>query len=240
MKKIILVFLFAFLMHHVFPQSNVNEGINIRFENKKEKGYFNKTQIGLLMGNREINEQGFYYPMWLSASSSYIAPPYYYNTRTALQVSPSVTMTNGYVFDEHWAAGIGVGFELFDHYLFPVFADIQYTLWDNKISPFFALKTGYAFSSFKKKHYDNLNLNFDPYNVYNADVMNYGGFMLHPEMGVKVPLSKNTDLLFTVAYRYQNTKTKVTQEYDYGPYFNEWEHKASLNRLSFGLAIMFR
>jgi len=237
MKKNILVILAAFLMHHVFPQSNENEGLTFRFENKKKKGYFNTTQISLLMGNRQINEQKdpYYY---LSLSSS----PYNYNPRTEFQVSPSVTMTHGYRFNEHWAAGIGVGFELFDHNLFPVFAAIQYTLWDNRISPFFAFKTGYAFSSFKKKRYENLFLAFEPYYVSNADIMNYGGFMLHPEMGVIVPLSNNADLQFTVAYRYQKTKTTVTKNYTYyiGHYFDEWEHKVSLNRLSFGVAFMFK
>jgi hypothetical protein len=68
---------------------------------------------------------------------------------------------------------------------------------------------------------------------------------------VKVPLSGNADLLFTVAYRYQKIKSVVRQPmvyYDtmiYDTYssngqFNEWTHKENLNRLSFGIAIMFR
>jgi hypothetical protein len=157
-----------------------------------------------------------------------------------MQVSPSVTMTNGYKFNEYWAAGIGIGFEIFDRNYFPVFADIRYTLWDDKVSPFFAVKTGYSIGNLKKKRYDDwLYLDFEPYSVYNADLRNYGGFMLNPEMGVKIPLSENADLLFTVAYRYQKTKSKVTQSYDYGQY-DAWEHKENLNRLSFGVAIMFR
>ena len=242
-------------MLDAFPQSNVNEGANIRFENRKKNGYYNTTQISLLMGNQLITEQApyYYYPYYDSyasvmlypySSSSKLYYPYYPNTRTELQVSPSVTMTNGYMFNEHWAAGIGVGFEIFDRNSFPFFADIRYTLCDNKVSPFFAVKTGYSFGNFKKKHYDNLYINFDPYYVINADFRNYGGFMLHPEMGVRVPLSENADLLFTVAYRYQKTKSKVRQDINYLEpsyyYYNEWIHKASLNRLSFGVAIMFR
>ena len=246
MKKFLFIILVAFLMPAAFSQ-DVNEEINIRFEHKKKKGYFNTTQIGILMGNHQITERYPYYPYyspWSSLSSSYIAPyPYnYYDTRTEMQISPSLTMTNGYMFNEHWAAGIGVGFEIFDRNHFPVFADIRYTLWDNKISPYFSVKTGYAFGSFKKKHYDYLYFDFEPYYAYNADFRNYGGLMLHPEMGVKVPLSENADLLFTIAYRYQKIKSKVIQEYNNSPYYdyNEWEHKGSLNRLSFGVAIMFR
>jgi len=67
--------------------------------------------------------------------------------------------------------------------------------------------------------------------------MNHGGFMFHPEMGVKVPLSEKADLLFTVAYRYQRMQTVGTQHYGMS---YEWRHTEKMNRLSFGLAIMFR
>ena len=217
------------------------------FENRKKKGYFNTTQISMLMGNKQVTERYYSYP-YLKSISSYanydVVSSYYYNynTRTEMQVSPSVTMTNGYMFNEHWAAGIGLGFEIFDRNHFPFFADIRYTLWDNKISPYFAVKTGYSFGNLKKKHYRNLYFDHEPYHAYNADFRNYGGFMLHPEMGVKVPLSEKADLMFTVAYRYQKIKSKVIQDnnYGYGYSHDEWEHKASLNRLSFGVAVMFR
>jgi len=261
MKKVVFIFLSVFLMSPgLFSQSksdvNVNvekEGIDIRFGNRKTKGYFNTTQIQLLMGNQLVNQPTYYsYPYYLNyvpGLSDLAYYPYYSNTtRTELQISPSVTMTNGYMFNEHWAAGVGVGFEIFDRNMFPAFADIRYTLWDNKVSPYFAIKGGYAFSDFKKKHYDNLTLNYDPYSVPNADFRCYGGLLLNPEMGVKVPLSGNADLLFTVAYRYQKIKSVIRQSYDYGVYedinnsgsFNEWTHKENLNRLSFGVAVMFR
>ena len=61
--------------------------------------------------------------------------------------------------------------------------------------------------------------------------------MFNPEMGVKIPLSYNADLLFTVAYRYQKTKSEVTQDFGHKP---KWTHEASFNRMLFGAAIMFR
>ena len=244
MRTIRLIFYMAILtmsIHVPIQGQSLNDANFSSGKNEKEKGYFNSTQISILMGNRQIAEwYNTPYSPYLTISSSTVYN--YYRTHTDLQISPSVTMTNGYRFNEHWAAGIGVGFEIFNHNLFPVFADIRYTLWDNKVSPVFAVKTGYAFSDFKKKHYDTKYLDFEPYYVNNADIRNYGGFMLHPEMGVKVLLSENADLLFTVAYRYQKIKTVVTQEYDNSANYeyNEWEYKASLNRLSFGIAIMFR
>lgn len=234
MKKFLLVILSVFLIHSAFAQGN--KGVNIRFENKKTKGYYNTTQISLLMGNQQVTEHYYYTNDLLSSS---IAPYYNYTPRTEMQVSPSLTMTNGYMFNEHWAAGIGLGFEIFNRNLFPIFADVRYTLWDNKVSPFFAVKTGYAIGNLKKKHYDELYIAQGGY--YN-DVYfrNCGGFMLHPEMGVKIPLSENADLLFTVAYRHQKIKSKVTRTSTYYYYFDEWEHKERLNRLAFGVAIMFR
>ncbi len=250
MKKILFIILSSVLIPGAFSQSQNevdinmdNKGINVRFENKKKKGYYNTTQINMLMGNRQVVERNFYYPYYdypvRWATSSLYSYNTYYDTRTEMQVSPSVTMTNGYMFNEHWAAGIGVGFEIFDRNLFPVFADIKYTLWDNKISPYFALKTGYAFCNSKKKHYDYLTLDYEPYKAYNADFEKHGGFMLSPEVGVKIPLSENADLMFTIGYRYQKTKSMVKQSYDNVNY-DEWEHKESLNRLSFGIAVMFR
>ena len=212
MKKIAFVILFATLMLDAFTQS-------ANFENRKTKGYYNTTQISLLMGNRPSNEY---------SQNSY----YYPRTETF----PSVTMTNGIIFDERWAAGIGVGFEIFDRNLFPVFIDIRHTLRDNNVSPFFAFKMGHAFGGFKK-HYDNLTLYHSPYYVSNADYKRSGGFMLSPEMGVKFPLNEKTDLLFTVAYRHQKIKSKISQGFGWR---QEWEYKESLNRLSFGAAIMFR
>ena len=218
---------------------------SIRFENRKKKGYYNTTQISILTGNRTtIRQMGYYYYPY-SYYSSFVpypgyAPSTYYDTQTKLQVSPSVSMTHGYMFNEHWAVGIGVGFEVFNYNVFPLFADIRYTLWDDKISPFFSFKAGYAFSLSKTKHHDDgISLDYEPYYIYGADVKNSGGLMLHPEIGVKVPLSEKADLFFTVAYRYQTLRSKVSQEYDYNNY-DRWEHKEKLAKLSFGVAVMFR
>jgi hypothetical protein len=210
MKRILFVILAVFLLTDAFPQSN-----------DKEK-YFT-MQISMLMGSRQISE--------LSSNS--------FKTRFELQVSPSITITKGRIFNEHWAAGIGAGFEIFDHNHFPVFADVRYTLWNSNVSPFFAFKTGHAFGNFKKKHYDNLTLVHEPYQVSNVDFRNYGGLMLHPEMGVKIPISEKADLLLTIAYRYQKTKSMVFTP-SYEQFFDEWKFKGSMYRLSFGLAVMFR
>jgi len=183
--------------------------------------YFNTTQISMLMGNRPINDQ-----------YSNV-----YDSRTNFQIHPSVTMTNGGMINEHWAAGVGIGFEIFDRNLFPVFADVRYNLWENGVSPFFAFKIGYSFSNLKKKHYENLSIPHEPFHIGNAYLRKDGGLMVHPEMGVRVPLTENADLLFTVAYRHQKTKSTVSQDFGRKP---KWKHEESMNRLSFGIAITFK
>jgi hypothetical protein len=199
-------------------------------------------QVSLLLGNSQSTERIVNYKLDYSSfsSSSIYAPDYSYPYRqNKLTLAPSVTISNGYMFNENWAIGAGVGFEIFDHNLFPFFAELRYTLWDSKISPFITMKSGYSFGNFKAKHYDELYINWQPYNVSDASLRHYGGFMFHPELGVKVPLNENSDLLVTAAYRHQKTKSVVRKDYESNQ-FDEWEHKENLNRLSFGVAIMFR
>ena len=257
MKKFLFVISLALLMPDAFSQNVTEEVIRIfseympevfdqymakmekesknRFENRKQKGYFNTTQMGMLRGNTQITEH--WSTGWYDSG---------YTTSTEMQISPSLTTTNGYMFNEHWAAGIGVGFEIFERNFFPVFADIRYTLRDSKISPFFALKGGYLFCNSATKHYDNLTLPHEPYHISDVDYRNYDGLMLHPEIGVKIPISDNADILFTIAYRYQKSKSKVllvgqTMEGNrLVPIFDEWVYKEDLNRIFFGVAVMFR
>ena len=209
MKNILFIVLSVFLIMETFCQSN-------------DKSFYATAQVAMLMGSRQISE--------LTPSLSV--------TRFEMQVAPSITLTAGHIFNEHWAAGAGAGFEMFDHHQFPVFADVRYTLWNAGASPFFALKTGYSFGNFKKKEYDHLNLAHDPYHVTGVQFRNYGGWMLHPEMGVKLPLGEKADVLFTVAYRFQRSKSTIYRSD--GMLYDEWKQKGSIYRLSFGIAAMFR
>jgi hypothetical protein len=246
MKRIYFISLSLLLTHSIFAQTGKdadlkgeNNEINSRFNDRKEKGFYNIMHFSLLLGAGEFTDKPAYYQPY---PSTYIAPQpvyYYPDSRTTLTVAPSFTITNGYMFNEHWAAGAGVGFEIFNYNLFPLFAELRYTLWDHKISPFVVLMSGYSFAGFKAKHFDELYLDWPPYYANDASLRHYGGLMLHPEVGVKVPLNENSDLLFTAAYRYQKTRSVARKAFDQGQ-FEEWEHNEEINRLSFGLAIMFR
>jgi hypothetical protein len=186
---------------------------------RKDHGYYFAMHASFLFGNTSETES--YFPF-----------------RSVMRVTPSFTITNGYMFNKHWAAGAGVGYEIFTHNFFPLFAELRYTWWDNKISPFGVIKGGYSICSFRARHYDELYLSQNYSYINDADLRHYGGVMVHPEMGVKVALSENSDILFTVAYRYQ--KSKSVARVAYGSQFDEWELNEKYNRLSFGIAITFR
>lgn len=249
MKKNYLIILLLLLTTGIFAQTdkevilNVeNDEIQSRFANRKVKGFYNIMQSSLMFGNSQTVDRTPYYMPGYTEYSSFIAPnTVYYQpyVRSTLAVAPSFTISNGYMFNKHWAAGAGVGFEVFDHNLFPFFAELRYTLWDHKISPFIAVKGGYSFGGFKAVHYNELYLNWTPNYLDDAELRHYGGLMFQPETGVKVPLNENCDLMFTAAYRLQKTKSVARKDYENGQ-FDEWEHKEDLNRLSLGVAIMFR
>lgn len=246
MKKICFISLSLLLSLSTFAQtgkevnSDEKKGeSNSRFQKRKEKGFYNTMQVSFLFS--QSTSRPSYMPVYEYSSSSYIiSPPVYYSDyRPKLRVVPSFTITNGYMFNKHLAAGAGVGYEAFNYNLFPLFAEIRYTVWDGRISPFVVLKSGYSFGGLRSKHFDDLYFDWSPYYVHNARLRNYGGFMLHPEVGVKIPLNENSDMLLTAAYRYQKTRSIARREGGQGQY-DEWEHKEDSHWLTFGIGIMFR
>lgn len=225
MKRVIQISILLLISLTVFAQSaneviqrDADNKVNTGFRSRNEKGFFYMMNFSLMLGTGRLSDGTL-------------------ETRTA--VSPSFAVVNGYKFNEHLSAGAGVGFEIINHNLFPLFAEVRYSLKDSKISPFAAFKAGYSFADLKASYFDVLSLQWPPYTVSGASLRNCGGIMINPEAGVKVPLDGNTDLWFSVAYRFQKTRSVTRKEYGSGQ-FDEWEHSVSANRLSLGIAIMFR
>jgi len=217
MKKLLIIIVSTFLLSAAFSQSN------IRFENRKSTGYFNITQVSFLMGNQSPNER--------SPISNHS------NNRNDFHFSPSITMVNGLMLNEHFAMGIGLGIEMFDRNLFPIFLDVRYTLRDNDVSPFFAVRIGYSIGF--RTHHEHLSLNEEPWSISDA-YFNQNGFKFNPEIGVKIPLSENADVLLSVGYRHQQLRSTVTRPRPRGGLDRNYEFTNSMNRLVFGVAIMFR
>jgi hypothetical protein len=229
MKRINFLILSILLTFTVYGQTGKeynsdkenNENQSSLF-NMKEKGFYNIMQAGVLLGTGRFP---------ISDGPT--------NDSTKFNIGSSFTTTFGFIFNKHWAAAAGIGFEIFKYNVFPVFAELRYTLSDNKVSPFVVFKAGYSFAELKYTHYDNLNLDWPPYYLNAVKGRNYGGFLIHPEVGIKVMIGENSDLLLTAAYRYQATKFVARKDYDNGQ-FDEWDHKENLNRLYLGIGIILR
>lgn len=84
----------------------------------KQKGYFNNTSVGLLIGHS--NYRG--------------------------GMGASFQTVNGYQFLGHFSAGLGVGIDGLNGYrVMPVFADVRAYLRKEALSPFVVLNGGYSF-----------------------------------------------------------------------------------------------
>ena len=84
-----------------------------------EKGYFNHTNFGLLIG-----------------SNSY----YYYNP-----VRASIFTVNGYRFANRFSLGLGFGPDYTGQASFPLFADARYEFRQQKFTPIAIIQGGYTF-----------------------------------------------------------------------------------------------
>ncbi len=85
---------------------------------KPSKGYFNRTDLGVLIGSGS-------------------------NENNAIL---SIQMVNGYRFGSRYFPGIGTGIEFFNHTVVPVFADFTYRLDRDRVSPMFRAGFGYSIS----------------------------------------------------------------------------------------------
>ena len=139
---------------------------------------------------------------------------------------PSVVMINGHRVDEHFSMGIGVGMTPLAYTIIPVFADFRITFFKDNLSPILAFKCGYSFSGSKK----------DIWGYNSPQNRNTGGFMLHPEIGVKVAITERAEFLLTIGYWYQHLKSEMKQS----GYYNNRTITTDLNRLSFSIGFLFK
>ena len=82
------------------------------------RGYFNRTELGALIGTGNDNNAIF-----------------------------GVRMVNGYKFGGGYHPGIGVGIEFYEQAYIPVFADFTWSLMSNRVSPFLNGSFGYSIPS---------------------------------------------------------------------------------------------
>lgn len=168
---------------------------------QKDKGYFNHTAVGLSFGQ---GDHGFL--------------PF-----------PSLTMVNGYQFNQNISAGLGIGFEFFDFAILPVFAQGYYYFNHRDFSPFISLKAGYSFPLDRTNNDD-----------YNSDGKNFGGIAINPEIGIRVHLNNYSSFLCSIGYHYQKLSYENNSwDYWYGANYYS-KYYAHHNRISLRLGFIFR
>jgi hypothetical protein len=167
----------------------------------KTKGYYNLSSVGLLFGE---GEDGYM--------------PY-----------PSLTSVNGYQFNKHWFAGIGIGFENYQWSVFPLFAQASYYFGAENFTPYAALKFGYTFPLENKQ-----------LNNYNTPEKTFGGLSTNPEIGIRVAMGTKTAFVCSLGYHFQ----KLSYEANYYDYFNASNYSSRIytnfNRVSLRLGFIFR
>ncbi|MDR2231838.1 MAG: hypothetical protein LBE56_01800 [Tannerella sp.] len=109
-------------------------------EKTPSTGYFNLTQLSLLIGETESG-----------------APE-----QSAM--IPSVVNISGYRFSEHFSMGLGVGMTPTPYSHFPVFVDMRYTFLKGNLRPVLAIKGGYSFAR-NSKDFWNYGSNNDIKNI---------------------------------------------------------------------------
>lgn len=131
------------------------------------KGFYNISDIGILTGR----------------------------TTNYSVTSVSAQTVNGYRFNEHFAAGIGVGIESFDVALAPLFVEGRYHLLKGKFSPFVALQAGYAV----------------PLENYRDDTYgwtNQGGITANANIGIRNYFTENVAIVISAGFRHQRSTSK--------------------------------
>jgi len=173
MRKASLVLLFwlVVITGSAGQQANPTGTVPLRTFN----GYFNITDIGLLIGSPE---------------NSHAAPF-------------SFLTINGFHLTNQFSAGLGLGVEFLSGSYLPVFLDLRYYVRNANFSPFFFFQGGYSvplddnYSAVTNYQYDV----YWPYTYRNYKAM--GGWLLNPGFGIRNMFSDNFGLVFSVGYRNQ-------------------------------------
>jgi len=172
------------------------------------EGYFNLTQLSFIIGERDET------------------------SATGTDFAPSVTMVNGYRFNEHWSLGVGIGVSVYSYLVFPLFADIRCNLFKDTFTPVIAFRGGYALANSDKAFLKN------GY-YYEASFKNTGGWMCNPEIGFKTTINPHFDFMLTVGYYYQGLKSEIKGSYLY-PQGAVQNLRTDVNRLSLTLGFLFK
>ncbi len=187
----------------LFPIGEV-DSVNIQGfrqpSSEKRNGYYNQSSGSLLFGE---GADGFV--------------PY-----------PSITMVNGYHWNQNLFTGAGLGYEYFGWSVLPVFAELLFFMKPDVLTPYLSLRSGYAFP---------LSKNPDS-NLNGSQGRNYGGVLLNPEAGLKISVGERSALLIGIGYRYQEL-SRTSPGYDWSGNYSR-KTVTHYNRIALKAGILFR
>lgn len=127
-----------------------------------------------------------------------------------------------YQFDEHIAAGLGLGIDFLEETYLPLVVDFRYYMRGTRFSPFVFAQTGYSIPTDKTASqdiiYDHYSIWPDPY-PQPEDVEAQGGFQLNPGFGIRHMFHREFGLEISFSYRYQrlnyqySSSTRLEMDY---------------------------
>ncbi len=161
----------------------------------KNSGYINVSEVGLLMQS---------------------------NGLSGPNLALTIQSVNGYQFNQHLSAGIGLGIDLYfdDATLMPLFLDIRGSLLKNtKVTPFYYGAVGYSFGLLNENSF------YDKFE---------GGLMINSGVGIKIYTRNDDAFIINLGYKLQESSRAY---YTWGGAYIE--EKIYYRRISFRIGLSF-
>lgn len=143
-----------------------------------------------------------------------------------------------YRFRPKLQAGVGSGIEFFNETTLPLFAEINYFLYNKPVSPYIFAMGGYAIALENRNQ-----------SAYNDPIDSKGGELYGAGFGLKFALRNGSSLIIQTGYRLQMLRYDAkSYYYNYPLYSSFWpgptsetmtERRDELKRLSFQIGITF-
>lgn len=147
----------------------------------RENGWFNMTSFAFSFGKRERDQSPFFGPDLTGGQVSQSA------------VGFNVQHVTGYQFSRMLGLGAGVSYDAYDledgESILTVFAHYRGYLTKTIVAPYIGINGGYGFALKNKKQ-----------GVITAE----GGWMLHPELGVRLGATDKANFTLALGYRLQD------------------------------------
>lgn len=170
-------------------------GIKLPFH-YESRGYVNITDFGLLIGTGNDSQNAIF----------------------------SVSSVNGYTFSSRFITGAGIGIELFETLMMPLYADARVIILKGRITPYAGLKAGYSFSL------------QDPAAGWGETYDTQGGFTWGAGAGIFIWSSDRSSFELNLSYRYQAIHSETTYEWSETTSY----YTTIYNRLELRLGFLFQ